>query len=75
MLKISWTERMRNEEALRRVVTKREIRKMIRRRLLRFVGHTKSLQQLESVYVTGKVEGSVALISYALHRLHVKRTA
>ena len=48
---------MRNEEVLRRVGTKRGIRKVIRQRQLRFLGHTRSLQQLESVCVTDKVKG------------------
>jgi len=55
MLKISWTERMKNEEVLRRVGTARVIMEMIRRRQFRFHGHTMRLQQLESV--TGKVKG------------------
>ena len=57
MLKISWTDRVRNDEVLLRAGTEREIMKMIRRRQLRFLGHVMRLQQLENVCVSGRVEG------------------
>ena len=57
MLRISWTERVSNEEVLNRAGAKREIMKMIRRRQMRFLGHIMRKQQLESVCMMGKVEG------------------
>ena len=57
MLKISWTERVRNSGVSHRAGTKREIMKMIRQRQLRILGHVMRLQQLENVCVTGKFEG------------------
>ena len=57
MLKISWTERVRNDGVLHRAGTKREIMKSIRQRQLRFLGHVMRLQQLENVCMSGRVEG------------------
>ena len=57
MLKISWTERVSNEIVLQRAGARREMVKKIRQRQLRFLGHVMRLEQLESVCVTGKVEG------------------
>ena len=57
MMKISWTDRVSNEMVLQRAGTRRELMKMIRKRQLRFLGHAMRLQQLESVCVTGRVEG------------------
>ena len=57
MLKISWTERVRNAEVLHRAGTKREIMKIIRQRELGFIRHVMRLQQLGNACVTGKIEG------------------
>ena len=57
MLKIPWTERVTNEEVLRRAGTRRELMKSIRQRQLRFLGHVMREQQLESQCVAGKLEG------------------
>ena len=57
MLKISWTERVSNERVLHRTGARREMVRKIRQRQLRFLGHVMRLEQLESVCVTGKVEG------------------
>jgi hypothetical protein len=46
-----------NEEILRRMETERELRTLIRRRQLRFVGHVVRQQKLENVCLTGRVEG------------------
>ena len=43
MLKISWTDRVRNDEVLHRAGTKREIITAIRQRQLRFLGHVMKL--------------------------------
>ena len=57
MLKISWTERVSNEQVLNRAGAKREMMRMIRRRQLRFLGHVMRRQQLESSCITGRLEG------------------
>ena len=57
MLKISWMDRVRNDEVLHRVGAKRELLKSIRQRQLRFLGHVMRLKQFEHDCVTGKVEG------------------
>ena len=56
MLKISWTDRVRNDEVLHRAGTKTEITTAIRQQQLRFLGHVMRLQQLENVCVYGRVE-------------------
>ena len=57
MMKISWTDRASNEIVLQCVGTKRELMKIIRKRQLRFLVRAMRPQQLESVRVTGRVEG------------------
>ena len=57
MLKISWTDRVSNDEVLQRAGTKREILTAIRRRQFRFLGHVMRLHQLENVCVSGRLEG------------------
>ena len=57
MLKISWTDRVSNEEVLNRAGAKREIMKMVRQRQMRFLGHVMRKQELESICMMGKVEG------------------
>ena len=57
IIKVSWTDRIINDEVLRRADTKREVIKIIRQRQLRFLGHVMRLQQLESVCVSGGIEG------------------
>ena len=55
MLKISWTDRVRNGKISHRSGTKREMMIAIRWRQLRSLGHTMRLQQLENVWVSGRV--------------------
>ena len=57
MLRISWADRVTNEEVLQRAGAGRELMRVIRQRQLRFLGHVMRQKQLESVCVTGKVEG------------------
>ena len=57
MLKISWTDRVSNEEVLRRVDMPRTMLKDIRRRQMNFVGHVLRKEKLEHLCLTGKVEG------------------
>ena len=57
MLKVSWTQRVRNEERMRRVKTKRELMASICKRQLKFVGHIERKGGFESICMTGKMEG------------------
>ena len=57
MMKISWTERVSNEQVLNRAGAKREIMRAIRRRQLRFLGHVMRRQQMESNCMTGRLDG------------------
>ena len=57
MLKVSWVDRVSNEIVLQRVGAGRELLKCIRKRQLRFLGHVMREEQLESVCLTGKIEG------------------
>ena len=57
ILRVAWTERVTNVEVLRRMGTKREIFTQIRKRQLKFVGHVVRAEQLESVCLTGRIEG------------------
>jgi len=57
MLKVSWTQRVTNEEIMRRVKTKRELMTSICKRQLKFVGHIERKGGFESICMTGKMEG------------------
>ena len=57
MLKIPWVDHISNEQVLQRAGARREIMASVRRRQLRFLGHTMREEQLESLCVVGKVEG------------------
>ena len=57
MLKVSWTQRVTNEELMRRVKTKRELMTSICKRQLKFVGHIQRKGGFESICMTGKMEG------------------
>ena len=57
MMKISWTERQTNEEVLRRVGEDRSLKMVIRKRQMKFLGHVMRRGELESVVLTGYVEG------------------
>ena len=56
MLKIPWVNHISYEEVVQRADAKKEIMTRIRQRQLRLLGHTKTEQQLESLYLTGKFE-------------------
>ena len=58
MLRISWTDRVTNEEVLRRMGVGRGLMKHIRERQLRFLGHVMRRGELENVCLTGRVEGT-----------------
>ena len=57
LLKISWTERISNEQVLERMNTPRELLKHIKQRQLRFVGHIMREQKLENMCLTGIPNG------------------
>ena len=57
MMRISWVERVTNEQVLQRAGTKRELMKSIRQRQMRFLGHAMRQQEMENLCLTGKVEG------------------
>ena len=57
MLKIPWVDHISNEQVLQRAGAKREMMNSIRKKQLRFLGHTMREQQLESLCLMGKVEG------------------
>src|SRR5215469_5501990 len=56
LLKVSWIERISNEIILERMNTSRKIRKQIRQKQLRFLGHIVREQKLESRVLTGATE-------------------
>ena len=57
ILRISWTDRVTNEEVLRRAGVKRTLLKVIRKRQLEFLGHVMRKEQLENLSITGKFNG------------------
>ena len=57
MLKISWTERKTNESILDDIGRRRELLAVIRRRLMRFLGHVVRREDLENLILTGRIEG------------------
>ena len=57
MLKIPWVDHVSNEQVMQRAGAEREIMTSIRKRQLRFLGHTMREQQLESLCLMGKVDG------------------
>ena len=50
-------ERVTNEEVLQRAGVKREIMKTVRQRQMKILGHVLRQQQMETLCLTGKVEG------------------
>ena len=60
MLRISWTDRVTNQEVLRRAGTERTLVKEIRKRQLNFLGHVLRKEGVEHLTLTGKIEGKRA---------------
>ena len=60
MQRISWTDRVTNEEVLQRVGTERNLLRTIRKRQLEFLGHVVRKEGLEDLVLTalGKIEGT-----------------
>jgi hypothetical protein len=57
MEKISWTDRVRNEEALHRVKEDRNILHTIKRRQANWIGHNLRRNCLLKRVIEGKIEG------------------
>ena len=60
LLKISWTERISNEEVLRRMGVERELIVKIRTSQMRFIGHVMRRGKIEDLSLTGRIPGSRA---------------
>ena len=57
MMKIKWTDRVSNEEVLRRATVNQKLLSEIRIRQMRFMGHLVRKGGLENLSLTGKIEG------------------
>ena len=57
MLRLSWTQKVMNEEILKRVGKGRTLMKRRRMRRLEFLGHIMRKEKLENLTVTRKIEG------------------
>lgn len=57
ILRISWTKKIRTEEVLQLMETRRELTRCYRERGLRFLGHSMRKGGLENNSITGKIEG------------------
>ena len=57
MLKIKWTDRVSNENVLRRANVNHKVLSNIRIRQLKFLGHLLRKEGLENLSLTGKIEG------------------
>ena len=57
VLKVSWTQRITNEEILRRMGTQRELMTTIYKGQLRFVGHMERKEGLKSLCMVGMMNG------------------
>lgn len=56
--KIPWTARITNDQVLERMGTTRELMPHIRRRQMKFLGHVMRREKIESVVMTGRVDGT-----------------
>jgi len=57
MEKISWTDRVRNEEVLHRVKEERKVLKTIKRRKANWIGHILRWNCLIKHVIGGRIEG------------------
>ena len=57
LLKVSWIEKISNEEVLRRLGSDRELLVKIRARQMRFVGHVMRRGKIEDLGLTGRIPG------------------
>ena len=58
MEKISWTEKISNEEVLRRIGEKRELMSLIRTRTRKWIGHSIRGEGLLKEVIEGRMEGT-----------------
>jgi hypothetical protein len=61
MEKISWTDRMRNEEVLHRVKEERNILNTIKRRKAKWIGHILRRNWFLKHVIEGKLEGRIEM--------------
>ena len=57
MLRISWMDRVKNEEVLSRAKVRRNLLSKIRQKQLQFLGHIMRKDGLENLMLTGRIEG------------------
>ena len=57
MIRIPWTDKVRNEEVLKRAGTDRKLILEIRTKQMMFLGHLMRKDGLENLALTGKIEG------------------
>jgi len=58
MMKIPWTDMVKNEDVLERVKEQRQIIKRITEKQMRFLGHIAREDNLEKLVLDGKIDGS-----------------
>ena len=58
-MEVSWTDRVRNEEVLRRVKEDRNVRHTIKRRKANWIVHTLRRKCLLKRVIEGKIEGKI----------------
>ena len=56
-LRIAWTDKVSSDQVLQRANTSRNLLKVIVSMQIRFVGHVMRKNQLETVALTGMIEG------------------
>ena len=61
MLRISWRDRVTNEDVLVRIGMQRSLIREIRKRQMNFLGHIIRLEKIEHLCLTGRIEGSRAV--------------
>ena len=69
MVKISWTEHVRNEEVLLRVKEQRNIRHEISKRQANWIGHILRRNCLLQRVIEGKIKGRIAMTGRRGRRL------
>ena len=57
MLRISWIEKVSNEEVLRKAGVERSLMKVIRKRQMQFLGHAMRSEGMKNLMLTGNIEG------------------
>ena len=56
MLRISWIDKVSNEEVLRKARVKRNLMKVIRKKQMQFLGHAMRSKGMQNLMLTGKIE-------------------